>query len=67
MLELKYLPTGANVTQIAKIFEQAEAQLHKYKSDANLVPMLTRGFELKTGTLVFVGFQAVHWREMPQT
>ncbi len=66
MLELKYLSTGANETQIAKIVEQAEAQLRKYMSDANLVPMLTRGLELKTGTLVFIGCQAVHWREMHQ-
>jgi hypothetical protein len=66
LIELKYLPTGSGHAQIAKVVEQAEEQLRKYLSDPNLVPILTRSLDLKTGTLVFIGCQAVEWREMRQ-
>ncbi len=64
MFELKYLKADANDADIANIVVEAEAQLKRYSSDPQLVPMLTQGWELKAGTLVFVGFKRVEWREM---
>jgi hypothetical protein len=64
MFELKYLKADADDADIANIVVEAEAQLKRYASDPQLVPMLTQGWELKAGTLVFVGFKRVEWREM---
>jgi hypothetical protein len=43
---------------------EAETQLAQYLADPNLVPMLSKGLELKVGTMVFVGNKDVEWREM---
>lgn len=65
MLELKYLPTDAGPEAINAAFAAAEAQLARYASDANLVPLLTQGRALKAGALVFTGAQAVQFRPFP--
>jgi hypothetical protein len=66
MLEVKYLPTQANKRAIEAAFSQAEAQLDRYTSDAELVPLLTLGKELKAGALVFVGAREVMFRPWPR-
>jgi Predicted AAA-ATPase/PD-(D/E)XK nuclease superfamily len=63
MLELKYVTTDADEATKNAALEQAEAQLQRYSSDPHLVPMLTRGLGLKTGTLLFVGGKEVVFRE----
>jgi hypothetical protein len=62
LLELKYLRTDAKPVEIEAAFEEAALQLARYASGRHLVPLLTRGRELKTGALVFVGAQAVSFR-----
>lgn len=62
LLELKYLPTDATPEAIEAAFTAANAQLARYTSDANLVPLLTQGRGLRSGTLVFVGAQTVTFR-----
>jgi len=64
MIELKYLATGASESEQQAALAQAEEQLRRYASDKQLVPMLTRGLQLKTGTLLFVGGKDVEWREL---
>jgi hypothetical protein len=64
MLELKYLATGADDAAIDRVVVQAEAQLQRYLADGQLVKTLSEGYELKAGTLVFVGAKDVVWREM---
>jgi hypothetical protein len=64
MFELKYLATGATDAEKQTAFAEAEDQLRRYASDQHLVPMLTRGLQLKTGTLLFVGGKDVEWREL---
>lgn len=63
MLELKYVAAKANEKTKKAAFAQAEAQLHAYATDPHLVPMLTRGLALKTGTLLFVGGKELVFRE----
>jgi len=59
---LKYLATDATDKQLAEKFEAAEAQLQKYLSDEKFVGALSKGFELKAGTIVFVGCSRMEWR-----
>ncbi|MCC6557222.1 MAG: PD-(D/E)XK nuclease domain-containing protein [Polyangiaceae bacterium] len=66
MLEVKYLPTQATRRAIEAAFAQAEAQLERYTSDADLVPLLTLGKELRAGALVFVGAREVLFRPWPR-
>jgi hypothetical protein len=63
MIELKYLTTKER-KKVGKVVEEAETQLAQYLADPNLVPMLSKGLELKVGTMVFVGNKDVEWREM---
>jgi hypothetical protein len=63
MIELKYL-TAKERKKVDGVVKEAETQLVQYLSDPQLVPMLSRGLELKVGTLVFVGNKDVEWREM---
>ncbi|MBK9262376.1 MAG: AAA family ATPase [Polyangiaceae bacterium] len=67
MFELKYVTTDASEDAKNAAFEQAEAQLERYMSDPNLVPMLTRGLGLKAGTMLFVGGKEVVFREYART
>jgi hypothetical protein len=67
LLELKYLPSGARSARVEKAFAEAEAQIERYSSDSALLPLLTRGHELKKGSLVFVGAQKVVFREWPRS
>jgi hypothetical protein len=62
LIELKYLPTDAKPADIDAAFAEAEAQVARYASDPHLVPLLTRGRDLKIASVVFVGAQAVHVR-----
>ena len=66
MLELKYLPTKASKKMIESAFAQAGQQLARYTSDAELLPMLTLGKELRAGALVFVGAREVLFRAWPE-
>ncbi|MBK9258477.1 MAG: AAA family ATPase [Polyangiaceae bacterium] len=61
IIELKYLQATATEAHVRAAVDEAEGQLRKYSSDAQLLPMLTRGLELKAGTLVFVGCKDVQW------
>ncbi len=63
MLELKYLPAAARPDEIEAAFARAEEQLHRYQSDTQLLPALTRGRQLRAGTLVFVSHKDVLFRE----
>ena len=62
LLEIKYLPSTAKQEQIEEAFTQAAAQLDRYCADPRLVPMVTRGLELRAGTLVFVSGKDVLFR-----
>ncbi len=62
MLELKYLPTEAGKEAVEAAFAAAELQLARYSSDPHLLPLLTQGRPLKSGTLVFTGAQGVTFR-----
>lgn len=64
MLEMKYLPATATAEDIEAAFAQADAQLHRYTSDAELVPAVTRGMELRAGTVVFVSSKDVLYRDL---
>jgi len=66
MLEVKYLPTDAGKKAVESAFTQALAQLDRYASYTALVPLLTRGKELKAGALVFVGAREVLFRPWPR-
>ncbi len=63
MIELKYL-TVKERKKVDSVVKEAEGQLAQYLADPQLVPMLSKGMELKVGTLVFVGNKDVQWREM---
>ncbi len=63
MIELKYL-TVKERKKIDTVIKEAETQLQQYLADPQLVPMLSKGMELKVGTLVFVGNKDVVWQEM---
>lgn len=65
MLELEYLPAGAEPDAIEAAVTEAGAQLARYSSDPHLVPLLTQGRPLKAGALVFTGAHAVHFRPFP--
>ncbi len=62
LLELKYLKTGARPAQIEAAFAEAEAQVARYASDAELLPLLLGDRALKAGMLVFVGAKKVLFR-----
>jgi hypothetical protein len=62
LFELKYLPTNATDKQIADKFDMAEAQLKKYLSDDKFTSVLSKGLDLKAGTIVFVGCSRMEWR-----
>ncbi len=65
MLEVKYLKTAAKPAEIEAAFTQAQAQLARYASDTQLLPLLTLGKELKAGALVFVGAKDIQFRPWP--
>ncbi len=65
MLEVKYLKTGAKAADIERAVANAYLQLDRYSSDGALVPLLTRGKELKAGALVFAGARDVLFRPWP--
>lgn len=67
LIEIKYLKTDASPEQIAEAFVDAERQLTRYGTDAQLLPLLTHGRGLKAGALVFVGAQAYEWRAWKPT
>jgi hypothetical protein len=62
LFELKYLPTNATAKEIDAKYEMAEAQLKKYLSDDKFTSVLSKGLELKAGTIVFVGCSRMEWR-----
>ena len=62
LFELKYLPTKATDEQIETKFVAAEAQLKKYLADEKFLGALSKGLELKAGTIVFVGCSRMEWR-----
>ena len=62
LLELKYLKTGARPAQVEAAFAEAEAQVARYASDRDLLPILLGDRELKAGALVFVGAKKVLFR-----
>jgi len=62
LFELKYLPTNATAKEIEAKFEMAQAQLKKYLSDEKFIGALSKGLELKAGTIVFVGCSRMEWR-----
>ncbi len=64
MLEMKYLPATASPEEIEAAFAQANVQLRRYTSDAALVPAVTRGMQLRAGTVVFVSSKDVLYRPM---
>lgn len=64
MLEIKYLSAEAGTGEIDAAFKQAEGQLRRYLSDAELVPAVTRGLTLRAGTLVFVSSKEVRFRAL---
>lgn len=66
ILEAKYCKTDATQETIEKAIEQAYAQIEKYTSDKDLVPMLTQGRSLKAAVLVFVGLKELIYRPWPR-
>ncbi len=62
LFELKYLSSDATEKQLADKFAAAEEQLQKYLSDETFVGALSKGLELKAGTIVFVGCSRMEWR-----
>jgi hypothetical protein len=60
MLELKYLKEKDRDKR-GETIEQAEGQLRKYLADQHLVPMLSRGLEIKAGTVLFIGCKEVEF------
>ncbi len=67
LLELKYLAGKPGSETVERAFEEANQQLERYASDKALLPLLTRGKELRAGALVFVGVQKVLFRAWPAT
>ncbi len=65
IIEAKYVKTKASPAAIDKAVADGVAQIEKYAADKALVDMLTRGKELKTGVLVFVGLKDVLFRPWP--
>ncbi len=62
LFELKYLPTDATDKQLADKIEMAEGQLKKYLSDEKYVAIMSKGLELKAGTIVFFGCSRMEWK-----
>jgi hypothetical protein len=62
LFELKYLHTDATAKEIEAKFETGEKQLKKYLSDEQFVGALSKGLELKVGTVVFLGCSRMEWR-----
>ena len=62
LLELKYLKTGAKAAEVEAAFAEAEAQVARYASDRDLLPILLGDRALKAGMLVFVGAKKVLFR-----
>ncbi len=65
LLEIKYLQAKATPAQIAKAESEAEEQLRRYTGDAQLVPLLTQGKELRAGTLLFLSSKEIRFRPWP--
>ncbi|HRI66550.1 MAG TPA: AAA family ATPase [Polyangium sp.] len=65
IIEAKYVKTKASSAAIEKAVADGVTQIEKYVADKALVDMLTRGKELKTGVLVFVGLKDVFFRPWP--
>jgi len=64
MLEIKYLQATAKPEEIEAAFASANEQLLRYASDAELVPVVTRGKTLRAGTLIFVSSKEVLYRDL---
>jgi hypothetical protein len=62
LLEFKYLEAGARPARIEAAFAEAEAQVERYASDRELLPLLLDHRELKAGMIVFVGRKKVLFR-----
>jgi hypothetical protein len=62
LFELKYLPTDATDKQLADKIEMAEGQLKKYLSDEKFVAIMSKGLEVKAGTIVFFGCSRMEWK-----
>jgi hypothetical protein len=62
MLEIKYLPGTAKPEEIEAAFAQAHAQLDRYTTDAQLLPAVTQGKELRSGVLLFHSNKEVLFR-----
>jgi hypothetical protein len=65
LLEFKYLGASARSAQIDAAFAEAEAQVERYASDKELLPILLMNRELKAGMIVFVGTKRVLFRPWP--
>ncbi len=62
MLEIKYLSATATEEEIERAFAAAQIQLDQYMSDAELLPSITQGKEMRAGTLLFVSNKDVQFR-----
>lgn len=67
MLELKFLPATATAEDREAALSEAETQLARYTSDAELVPMVTQGKTLKAGTLLFISSKEAIFRPSTAT
>jgi hypothetical protein len=65
LLEFKYLQAGAKPAQVEAAFAAAEAQVERYASDTELLPLLLDNRELKAGMIVFIGAKRVLFRPWP--
>jgi hypothetical protein len=66
LVELKYLPTSATEERITQAMADAEAQVERYASDKDLVPLLTKGYEMRAVSVVFVGAKEIRCRPWPK-
>ena len=66
LLELKYLHAGAKTAQIEAAFAEAQAQVERYASDGELLPLLLGNRQLRAGMIVFVGTKKVLFRPWPR-
>lgn len=65
LLEFKYLPAAAKSAQVEAAFVEAEAQVARYASDRELLPLLLGDRELKAGMIVLVGTKKALFRPWP--
>jgi hypothetical protein len=65
LLEFKYLQANAKPARIEAAFAEAEAQVARYASDKELLPILLDHRELKAGMIVFVGTKKALFRPWP--